>query len=46
MQSLKKPILIQEFIEESNGEDIRVYVVGNKVVAAMKRSSKWCRLQK
>ena len=39
MQSLKKPILIQEFIEESNGEDIRVYVVGNKVVAAMKRSS-------
>jgi len=39
MQSLQKPILIQEFIKESNGEDIRAYVVGNKVVAAMKRSS-------
>ena len=39
MQSLGKPILIQEFIKESNGEDIRAYVVGNKVVAAMKRSS-------
>ncbi len=39
MQSLRKPILIQEFIKESNGEDIRAYVVGNKVVAAMKRSS-------
>jgi len=39
MQSLKKPILIQEFIKESKGEDIRAYVVGNKVVAAMKRSS-------
>ncbi len=39
MQSLRKPVLIQEFIKESNGEDIRAYVVGNKVVAAMKRSS-------
>ena len=32
-------ILIQEFVEESNGEDIRVFVVGNKIVASMKRSS-------
>lgn len=32
-------ILIQEFIEESNGEDIRIFVVGNKVIASMKRSS-------
>lgn len=39
MQSLGKPIMIQEFIKESNGEDIRAYVVGNKVVASMKRSS-------
>lgn len=29
--------LAQEFIEESNGEDIRAIVVGNKVIAAMKR---------
>ncbi|TMM58865.1 30S ribosomal protein S6--L-glutamate ligase [Maribacter algarum] len=32
-------ILIQEYIEESNGEDIRIFVVGNKIVASMKRSS-------
>ena len=39
MHSLNKPILIQEFIEEAKGQDIRAYVVGDKVVAAMKRSS-------
>lgn len=32
-------ILIQEYIEESNGEDIRIFVVGNKIVASMKRTS-------
>ncbi|MEK6152763.1 RimK family alpha-L-glutamate ligase [Flavobacteriaceae bacterium 3-367] len=32
-------ILIQKYIEESNGEDIRIFVVGHKVVAAMKRRS-------
>lgn len=32
-------ILMQEFIEESNGEDIRVFVIGDKVVASMKRTS-------
>ncbi|MGB5435738.1 MAG: RimK family alpha-L-glutamate ligase [Maribacter sp.] len=32
-------ILIQKFIEESNGEDIRIFVVGSKVVASMKRIS-------
>lgn len=32
-------ILLQEFIEESAGEDIRVFVVGSKVVASMKRQS-------
>ena len=30
-------ILLQEYVEESNGEDIRLIVVGNNVVAAMKR---------
>ena len=39
MHSLDKPILIQEFVKESNGEDIRAYVVGDEVVASMKRSS-------
>lgn len=32
-------ILVQEYIEESNGEDIRIFVVGNKIVASMKRTS-------
>ncbi|MCP4977081.1 MAG: RimK family alpha-L-glutamate ligase [Maribacter sp.] len=32
-------ILIQKYIEESNGEDIRIFVVGHKVIASMKRSS-------
>jgi ribosomal protein S6--L-glutamate ligase len=32
-------ILIQKFVEESNGEDIRIFVVGNKVIASMKRTS-------
>lgn len=30
-------ILLQEFVKESNGEDIRIIVAGNKVIAAMKR---------
>ena len=32
-------ILLQEFIKESAGIDIRVFVVGGKVVASMKRQS-------
>lgn len=32
-------ILLQEFIKESAGKDIRVLVVGGKVVASMKRQS-------
>jgi ribosomal protein S6--L-glutamate ligase len=32
-------ILVQEFIEESAGQDIRAFVVGGKVVASMKRQS-------
>ncbi len=34
---MKANILVQEYIKESNGEDIRCFVVGDKVVAAMKR---------
>ncbi len=30
-------ILLQEYIEEAKGEDLRIIVVGNEVVAAMKR---------
>lgn len=32
-------ILIQEFIKESAGTDIRAFVVGNRVVASMQRAS-------
>jgi len=32
-------ILLQEYIEESEGSDIRAFVVGNQVVASMKRQS-------
>jgi ribosomal protein S6--L-glutamate ligase len=32
-------ILLQEFVEESAGEDIRAFVVGGKVIASMKRQS-------
>ncbi|WBW95797.1 ATP-grasp domain-containing protein [Oceanirhabdus sp. W0125-5] len=31
--------ICQEYIEESSGEDIRVHVIGDRVVAAIKRSS-------
>ena len=36
---LKANILIQEYIKEANGADIRCLVVGDKVVAAMKRQA-------
>jgi len=36
---METAILIQEYIEEANGEDIRVFVVGQKIVASMKRKS-------
>ena len=37
-RSLKANILVQEFIKESSGEDIRCLVIGNKVVATMMRT--------
>jgi len=37
---LKVNILVQEYIKEANGADIRCFVVGDKVVAAMKRQAK------
>ena len=36
---LQANIIIQEFIKEASGTDIRCFVVGDKVVAAMKRSA-------
>lgn len=34
-----KPVILQEYIEEAGGADIRAFVVGKKVVAAMKRQA-------
>jgi ribosomal protein S6--L-glutamate ligase len=39
-RGLKTNILVQEFIKEAKGADIRCLVVGDKVVAAMKRQGK------
>ncbi len=36
-KSLKANILVQEFIAESKGTDLRCFVIGEKVVAAMER---------
>ena len=38
---LNASILVQEFIKEAGGADIRCFVVGGKVVAAMKRQATW-----
>lgn len=37
---MKANILVQEFIKEAGGSDIRCLVVGDKVIAAMKRQGK------
>jgi ribosomal protein S6--L-glutamate ligase len=37
---LNANIMVQEFIKEAEGSDIRCFVVGDKVVAAMKRQSR------
>ncbi len=39
-QSANKKFIIQEFVAESKGADIRAIVVGDQVVAAMKRNAK------
>lgn len=39
-RGLKADFLVQEFIKEAGGADIRCFVVGDKVVAAMKRQAK------
>lgn len=37
---LKSHIMVQEFIKEAGGADIRCLVIGDKVIAAMKRQAK------
>ena len=36
---LKEELLLQRFIAESKGKDVRVFIVGGKVVATMERSA-------
>lgn len=38
-QQLDTEVMVQEFIEESSGTDLRCFVVGDKVVASMSRKS-------
>jgi ribosomal protein S6--L-glutamate ligase len=40
LQSTKQNVLIQAFVEESRGRDIRALVVGDRVVAAMRRTAR------
>ena len=40
LQSTKQNVLIQAFVEESKGRDIRALVVGDRVVAAMRRTAR------
>ncbi|RUO65997.1 SSU ribosomal protein S6P modification protein [Pseudidiomarina planktonica] len=37
---MKSNIMVQEYIKESGGADIRCFVIGDKVIAAMKRQAK------
>jgi len=37
LQSAKQDVLIQKFVAESKGRDVRAFVVGDQVVAAMRR---------
>jgi ribosomal protein S6--L-glutamate ligase len=39
LQSQKQNVLIQKFVAESKGRDIRAFVVGDRVVAAMRRTA-------
>ncbi len=37
--SLKKDVLVQQYISEAKGQDIRCFVVGEKVIATMQRTA-------
>lgn len=39
LQSTKQNVLLQKFVAESKGQDIRALVVGDRVVAAMRRTA-------
>lgn len=39
LSSVKQNVLVQKFVSESKGRDIRAFVVGDRVVAAMRRTA-------
>lgn len=39
LQSQKQNVLIQKFVAESKGKDIRAFVIGDRVVASMRRTA-------
>jgi ribosomal protein S6--L-glutamate ligase len=39
VQSTRQNVLIQNFVQESRGTDVRAFVVGGRVVAAMRRTA-------
>ncbi len=40
LQSTRQNVLVQRFIAESKGKDVRAFVVGDRVIAAMRRVAK------
>jgi ribosomal protein S6--L-glutamate ligase len=38
-RGLKQNILVQQYVSESNGSDIRCFIIGNRVAGAMIRTS-------
>lgn len=38
-RELRAEFLVQEFIKEANGSDVRCFVIGDKVIAAMERTA-------
>jgi len=38
-QQISVPLIVQEFIEESAGTDIRAFVIGDEIIASMSRQS-------
>lgn len=39
LQSAEQNVLLQQFIAESKGQDVRAFVIGDRVVAAMRRTA-------
>ncbi len=39
LQSTRQNVIIQKFVAESKGKDVRAFVIGDRVVAAMRRSA-------